>query len=96
MDEAYADLVRYQVELEENNSALGEAQQFIVSVLASLTAVLILAPTTWNFSPRDANGVPGALEQALGNAPVRAGETTPVAAQHIVHFFDPCMVCTVH
>ena len=56
----------------------------------------IVAPTTWNFSPRDAQGVPGALEQALVGAPVRAGESNPVAVQHIVRSFDPCMACTVH
>ena len=56
----------------------------------------VIAPTTWNFSPRDANGTPGALEQALQNAPVRAGEKDPVSVQHIVRSFDPCMVCTVH
>lgn len=56
----------------------------------------IIAPTTWNFSPRDAEGVPGALEQALEGAPVQPGEQTPVAVQHIVRSFDPCMVCTVH
>jgi hydrogenase large subunit len=56
----------------------------------------IVAPTTWNFSPRDAAGRPGALESALEGAPVREGETTPVAVQHIVRSFDPCMVCTVH
>ncbi|WP_157268589.1 nickel-dependent hydrogenase large subunit [Azohydromonas aeria] len=56
----------------------------------------IVAPTSWNFSPRDAAGVPGALEAALVDAPVRAGEATPVAVQHVVRSFDPCMVCTVH
>jgi hydrogenase large subunit len=56
----------------------------------------IIAPTTWNFSPRDANGTPGALEQALVGAPVEAGEATPIAVQHVVRSFDPCMVCTVH
>jgi Ni,Fe-hydrogenase I large subunit len=56
----------------------------------------IIAPTTWNFSPRDASGEPGALEQALVGAPLRDGETDPVAVQHIVRSFDPCMVCTVH
>ena len=56
----------------------------------------IIAPTTWNFSPRDAVGVPGALEQALINVPVAADESTPVLVQHIVRSFDPCMVCTVH
>lgn len=56
----------------------------------------IVAPTTWNFSPRDSAGQPGACEQSLVGAPVRKGETTPIAVQHIVRSFDPCMVCTVH
>ena len=56
----------------------------------------IVAPTSWNFSPRDAGGSPGALEQALVGTPVQAGEATPVAVQHVVRSFDPCMVCTVH
>jgi hydrogenase large subunit len=56
----------------------------------------IVAPTSWNFSPRDAAGQPGALEAALVGAPVGPGETQPVAVQHIVRSFDPCMVCTVH
>ena len=56
----------------------------------------IIAPTTWNFSPRDAKGIPGPVEAALEGAEVRDGETEPVAVQHIVRSFDPCMVCTVH
>lgn len=56
----------------------------------------IIAPTTWNFSPRDASGTPGALEQALVGAPVRPDEIEPVSVQHIVRSFDPCLVCTVH
>ena len=56
----------------------------------------IVAPTTWNFSPRDAAGQPGACERALIGAPVRKGETAPIAVQHIVRSFDPCMVCIVH
>lgn len=56
----------------------------------------IVAPTSWNFSPRDAAGTPGALEAALVGTPVAPGEATPVAVQHVVRSFDPCMVCTVH
>lgn len=61
----------------------------------------IIAPTTWNFSPRDNNETPGPLEQALVGAPLREDElgrdgADPVAVQHIVRSFDPCMVCTVH
>ena len=61
-----------------------------------ITGYQIIAPTTWNFSPRDKAGVPGPVEAALQGAPVRPGETTPIAVQHIVRSFDPCMVCTVH
>jgi hydrogenase large subunit len=56
----------------------------------------IVAPTSWNFSPRDAAGTPGALEAALVGTPVEPGEVMPVAVQHVVRSFDPCMVCTVH
>ncbi|WP_245636829.1 nickel-dependent hydrogenase large subunit [Azospirillum thiophilum] len=56
----------------------------------------IIAPTTWNFSPRDLAGIPGPLEQALVGAPVLDDERTPLSVQHIVRSFDPCMVCTVH
>lgn len=62
----------------------------------SIREYAIIAPTTWNFSPRDAAGNPGPLEQALEGAMVQPGETTPITVQHIVRSFDPCMVCTVH
>ncbi len=54
----------------------------------------IIAPTTWNFSPRDSNALPGPLEQALVGLP--AGDGAPPTVQHVVRSFDPCMVCTVH
>ena len=42
MDQVYADLVRYQVELEEKNGELEEAYRFIHSVLGAMTDVLIV------------------------------------------------------
>lgn len=56
----------------------------------------IVAPTTWNFSPRDASGQPGALERALVGIPCAEDGKAPLAVQHVVRSFDPCMVCTVH
>jgi hydrogenase large subunit len=64
-----------------------------------LSSYQIVAPTSWNFSPRDSAGVPGALEAALVDTAVgQEGEAASesVAVQHIVRSFDPCMVCTVH
>jgi Ni,Fe-hydrogenase I large subunit len=56
----------------------------------------IVAPTTWNFSPRDAQGVPGPLEQALVGVETGAAGAKAPAIQHVVRSFDPCMVCTAH
>lgn len=42
MDAVYADLVHYQVELEQKNAELEQAQQFIHGVLSSMTDVLIV------------------------------------------------------
>jgi len=79
-----------------SEAARGSLGHWVVASRGRIANYQIVAPTTWNFSPRDAAGTPGALEQALVNAPVQEGETTPVAVQHIVRSFDPCMVCTVH
>ena len=56
----------------------------------------IIAPTTWNFSPRDAAGQPGTLERALEGLPVDAQGEIPGIVHHVVRSYDPCMVCTVH
>lgn len=79
-----------------SEAARGSLGHWVVASRGRIANYQIVAPTTWNFSPRDAAGTPGALEQALVDAPVQSGESTPVAVQHIVRSFDPCMVCTVH
>ncbi|MCP4981172.1 MAG: nickel-dependent hydrogenase large subunit [Gammaproteobacteria bacterium] len=56
----------------------------------------IIAPTTWNFSPRDAADQPGALELALQGTETGDEQQTSATIQHIIRSFDPCMVCTVH
>jgi hydrogenase large subunit len=52
-------------------------------------------PTTWNASPRDAQGQPGPYEQALVGTPV-ADPTRPLELLRTVHSFDPCLACAVH
>lgn len=54
-----------------------------------------VVPTTWNASPRDKSGQPGALEQALIGLPV-ADPENPLAVVRAVHSFDPCLACAVH
>ena len=52
-------------------------------------------PTTWNASPRDAQGQPGPYEQALVGTPV-ADPSRPLELLRTVHSFDPCLACAVH
>ena len=56
MDSIYADLVRYQVELEDKNSQLEDAQRFIQSVLSSMSEILVVC---------DINGKIQQVNQAL-------------------------------
>ena len=77
-------------------AARGALGHWLVIEEGRIANYQIVAPTTWNFSPRDAADQPGPLEAALVGAPVEDGEATPVSVQHIVRSFDPCMVCTVH
>ena len=70
MDEVYHDLLDYEVALEEKNSALEESQQFIVSVLTSMSDVLIVCnrsgviedvnPALVEFTGKDETALKGA------------------------------------
>ena len=60
-----------------------------------LTRYQIITPTCWNSSPRDDQGVPGAIEQALTGVRV-ANPAEPVELFRIIRSFDPCMGCAVH
>jgi Ni,Fe-hydrogenase I large subunit len=54
-----------------------------------------VVPSTWNASPRDADGVMGPYEAALIGTPI-ADPEKPVEVLRTVHSFDPCMACGVH
>ena len=77
-------------------AARGSLGHWLTVQRGRLQRYQIVAPTTWNFSPRDAEGRPGALEHALVGTPSGDAGEASVAVQHVVRSFDPCMVCTVH
>ena len=77
-------------------AARGSLGHWLTIRRGTLHSYQIIAPTTWNFSPRDATGQPGALEQALVGLAVPATGAIPPLVHHVVRSFDPCMVCTVH
>ena len=55
----------------------------------------VITPTTWNVSPRDSHGNPGAVEEALIGTSVE-DEKNPVELAHVIRSYDPCLFCTVH
>jgi ferredoxin hydrogenase large subunit/hydrogenase large subunit len=54
-----------------------------------------VVPTTWNCSPRDDRGTPGAVEQALAGLKL-ADPANPIEVARVVRSFDPCLACAVH
>jgi hydrogenase large subunit len=77
-------------------AARGALGHWLVVKDGAILRYQIIAPTTWNFSPRDQDGQAGPLEQALTGLDVGAlGAKSPLV-QHVVRSFDPCMVCTAH
>jgi len=55
----------------------------------------VVTPTTWNASPRDDQGEPGPMEQAMQGVSV-ANANDPIEVVRVVHSFDPCLQCAVH
>lgn len=55
----------------------------------------IIAPTTWNVGPQDAQGQVGPIAAACMECPADNLEN-PVEVFHALRSFDPCLVCTVH
>jgi hydrogenase large subunit len=55
----------------------------------------MVVPTTWNASPRDQKGQPGAYEMSLVGTPLAKPEW-PLEILRTIHSFDPCMACAIH
>lgn len=72
MDNIYADLVHYQVELEDKNSQLEEAQSFIQSVISSMSEILIVCDINGHIQQVNQALLDniGATETQLNNAPL--------------------------
>jgi hydrogenase large subunit len=55
----------------------------------------MVVPSTWNASPRDAQGQRSSYEAALIGTPVASLEQ-PLEILRTIHSFDPCIACAVH
>lgn len=78
--------------LDAARGALGHWIEIKEKKIANYQCVV---PTTWNASPRDDQGIPGAIEQALIGSRVK-DESNPFEIARIVRSFDPCIACAVH
>ena len=72
MDEVYNDLLQYEVALEEKNAALEESHQFIESVLASMSDILIVCDRNGNIEEVNSSlcQFAGKEQTALEHTPV--------------------------
>ena len=55
----------------------------------------VVAPTTWNASPKDKDNVRGPYEASLVGITL-ADPSAPLEVLRVVHSFDPCLACAVH
>lgn len=88
MDAVYANLVHYQLELEEKNAALEEAQQFISGVLSSMTDVLIVCDNSGRIQR-----VNDAAEQLMGKSgdEVAGRYLTTLFTDQSKHLVEKCL-----
>ena len=55
----------------------------------------VIAPTTWNATPKNFDGKRGAYEEALIGLKIE-DLTKPLEVLKVIHSFDPCLACAVH
>lgn len=95
MDEVYADLIHYEADLEKKNAALEQAQQFIGSVMASMSDILVVCDQRGliqqvnpalllltGFAPEDLLNRP--LTALLGEADAKALRPSGILREHEV------------
>ena len=62
---------------------------------AKITNSQVVAPPTWNASPKDAKDLRGPYEEALIGLELK-DSSQPLEVLRVVHSFDPCLACAVH
>ncbi len=73
----------------------GVLSHFIRIEGAKIANYQAVVPTTWNASPKDAEGLRGPYEESLIG--IKLEDTTkPLEGLRVVHSFDPCLACAVH
>jgi quinone-reactive Ni/Fe-hydrogenase large subunit len=73
----------------------GILSHFVRIEEAKVANYQVVAPTTWNASPKDATGQRGPYEEALIGVKL-SDPSRPLEVLRVVHSFDPCLACAVH
>jgi hydrogenase large subunit len=73
----------------------GALAHYIVIEDGVISNYQAVVPTTWNASPRDAQGQGGPMEMALLDHRVH-DKAHPIELLRTIHTFDPCIACAVH
>lgn len=73
----------------------GALGHWIVIANGKIENYQMIVPTTWNASPRDHKGQPGAYEASLVGTQLAKPEW-PLEILRTIHSFDPCMACAIH
>ncbi|QOY55889.1 nickel-dependent hydrogenase large subunit [Candidatus Sulfurimonas marisnigri] len=55
----------------------------------------VIAPTTWNATPKNFDSKRGAYEEALIGIKIQ-DTSKPLEVLKVIHSFDPCLACAVH
>ena len=81
-----------------SEASRGALSHWIKMKKGKIKAYQAVVPTTWNASPRDANGNPGPCEESLmsGGGAWIANPNEPIEIPRISHSYDFCIACAVH
>lgn len=68
-----------------------------------VTLYQAVVPSTWNLAPRNFQGIPSPVEQALIGTKISAAEnalgvdySNPLGIMHTARSYDPCLACAIH
>lgn len=73
----------------------GTLSHFINIKDAKIENYSVIAPTTWNATPKNFDGKRGAYEEALIGLKIKDA-SKPLEVLKVIHSFDPCLACAVH
>jgi len=73
----------------------GVLAHFISIETQKIANYSVIAPTTWNATPKNSDGKRGAYEEALIGLKI-SDRDKPLEVLKVIRSFDPCLACAVH